>query len=164
LIRSLAGKVNSPVGELEKKVESLLAQQKDLERQLRGMLQRQATDAAQRLVSRVRQVGNIPVLVEEVPGADGETLQTMANELKGRFEGVLVLGGVSGSAVALVASVSPAYTAKVPAGRIIQQIAPLVGGKGGGKPDNARGGGKDTARLGEALAKALELIGAAVTV
>jgi alanyl-tRNA synthetase len=161
LIRSLAGKVNSPVGELEKKVESLLAQQKDLERELKGMLQRQAADAAQRMVSRAKQVGNIPVLVEEVPGADGETLQAMANELKGRFEGVLVLGGVSGATVALVASVSPTFTAKVQAGKIIQQIAPVVGGKGGGKADNARGGGKDTARLGEALAKAVELIGAA---
>jgi alanyl-tRNA synthetase len=60
-----------------------------------------------------------------------------------------------------VASVSSAFTGRVQAGKIIQQIAPLVGGKGGGKPDNARGGGKEVARLGVALAKAMELIGAA---
>jgi alanyl-tRNA synthetase len=63
--------------------------------------------------------------------------------------------------VALVASVSSAFTGRVQAGKIIQQIAPLVGGKGGGKPDNARGGGKEVARLGAALAKAMELISAA---
>jgi alanyl-tRNA synthetase len=162
LIRSLAGKVNSPVGELEKKVESLLAQQKDLERQLKGLMQRQAADLAGTMLARAKVVGLIPTLVEEVPNADGEKLQAIANELKGRFEGVLVLGAVSGSAVALVASVSPAFTGKVHAGRIIQQIAPIVGGKGGGKPDNARGGGKEAGMLGAALGKALEMIGAAV--
>ena len=54
--------------------------------------------------------------------------------------------------------VSPDHTAKHQAGKIIQAIAPIVGGKGGGKPDNARGGGKDVAKLDEALAKARELV------
>ena len=60
--------------------------------------------------------------------------------------------------MALVAAVTPEFTAKVQAGKIIQQIAPIVGGKGGGKPDNARGGGKDAGKLDEALAKAKTLI------
>ena len=161
LIRSLAGKVNAPVSELEKKLENMLAQQKELERQLKGLAQKQAAELAQTMLSRVKTVNGMPVIVEEVANADGETLQALANELKGRFEGVLVLGGVAGSTVALVASVNPAFTGKVHAGKIIQQIAPLVGGKGGGKPDNARGGGKEVARLGAALGKAMELIGAA---
>ena len=82
----------------------------------------------------------------------------MVNELKGQFKGVIVLGGTANGAVALVASVSPEFTAKVQAGKIIQQIAPIVGGKGGGKPDNARGGGKDITKLDEALAKAKALL------
>ena len=60
--------------------------------------------------------------------------------------------------MALVATVSPDFTAKVQAGKIIQQIAPIVGGKGGGKPDNARGGGKDASKLDEALAKTRQLL------
>ena len=71
---------------------------------------------------------------------------------------MIVLGGVANGMVALVAAVSPEYTAKVQAGKIIQQIAPIVGGKGGGKPDNARGGGKDAGKLDEALAKAKTLL------
>ena len=58
----------------------------------------------------------------------------------------------------LIASVSADFTAKIQAGKIIQQIAPIVGGKGGGKPDNARGGGRDATKLDEALAKARSLI------
>ena len=72
---------------------------------------------------------------------------------------MILLGGVANGAVALLASVSPEFTAKIQAGKLVQQIAPLVGGKGGGKPDNARGGGKDVSRLGEALAKARSLLG-----
>ena len=60
--------------------------------------------------------------------------------------------------MALIAAVTPEFTAKVQAGKIIQQIAPIVGGKGGGKPDNARGGGKDAGKLDEALAKARQLL------
>jgi alanyl-tRNA synthetase len=68
---------------------------------------------------------------------------------------------VNNGAVALVASVSPEFTAKVQAGKIVQTIAPIVGGKGGGKPDNARGGGKDATKLDEALAKARTLVAGA---
>ena len=73
--------------------------------------------------------------------------------------GVVVLGGVGNNAVSLVATVSPEFTSKVQAGNLIQAIAPIVGGKGGGKPDNARGGGKDAGKLDEALAKVKSLLG-----
>ena len=84
----------------------------------------------------------------------------MVNELKGTFKGVILLGGSANQAVALVAAVSPEFTGKVQAGKLIQQIAPMVGGKGGGKPDSARGGGKDVGRLDEALEKARVLLSA----
>jgi len=78
--------------------------------------------------------------------------------LKSQFKGVVVLGGAANNSVSLVAAVSPEFTAKVQAGKIIQTIAPIVGGKGGGRPDNARGGGKDASKLDEALAKAKSLL------
>jgi alanyl-tRNA synthetase/REP element-mobilizing transposase RayT len=158
LIRTLAGKVNSPVHELEKKVEALLAHQKELERQVKVALQRNASNAASELLERVQTVNDIPIITHNLGDADGDFLQAIADALKGRFKGVVVLGGASAGAVALVASVSSDFTAKVQAGKIIQQIAPVVGGKGGGKPDNARGGGKDAGRLDEALAKVKTLL------
>jgi alanyl-tRNA synthetase len=65
---------------------------------------------------------------------------------------------VANGAVGLVASVSPEFTSKVQAGKIIQAIAPLVGGKGGGKPEGARGGGKDPSKLDAAIAHVRTLL------
>jgi alanyl-tRNA synthetase len=158
LIKSIAAKVSSPVGELEKKIEALLAQQKDLEKQLKAVQQKEAAGTAKELVAKAATVNGVPAIIENLGSADGEALQNIADAIKGNFKGVIVLGGAANGAVSLVAAVSPEFTAKVQAGKIIQTIAPIVGGKGGGKPDNARGGGKDVSKLDEALAKAKGLL------
>jgi alanyl-tRNA synthetase len=158
LIKNIAGKVNAPIGELEKKIDSLLAQQKELEKQLKALNQKEAASTAKSLIAKAATLNGVPAIVENLGAADGDTLQSIADALKGQFKGVVVLGGASNGAVSLVASVSPEFTARVQAGKIIQTIAPIVGGKGGGKPDNARGGGKDVAKLDEALAKARGLL------
>ena len=158
LIKTLSGKVNSPVGELEKKIEALLAQQKELEKQLKAANQKQAAETARALVAKVQTVGSTRAIIENLGSADGDFLQSIADSLKGQFKGVVVLGGTSNGAVALVATVSPELTKQIQAGKIIQQIAPLVGGKGGGRPDNARGGGKEVSKLEDALAQARKLI------
>jgi len=158
LIKTLAGKVGAPVAELEKKIDALLAHQKELEKALRSAAQREAVGKAKSLLARAETVNGTPSIIADLGEADGDTLQSVADALKGEFKGVVVLGGVSAGAVALIAAVSSDFTAKAQAGKIIQTIAPIVGGKGGGKPDNARGGGKDASKLGEALAKAKTLL------
>jgi alanyl-tRNA synthetase len=159
LIKTLAGKVNSPLHELEKKIESLLEHQKAIEKQLKSAQQRDAANAAGSLLDKAQTLNGVPAIIHNLGSADGDFVQSVADSLKGRFKGVIVLGGVANGAVALVAAVSPEFTAKVQAGKIIQQIAPIVGGKGGGRPDNARGGGKDASKLEDALAKARTLLG-----
>jgi alanyl-tRNA synthetase len=159
LIRSLAGKVTAPVSELEKKIESLLAHQKELEKHLKSLQQQQAADLARGLVAKARNLGSITAIVENLGAADGDQLQTIADALKGQFKGAVILGASANGAVSLVATVPSELASKVQAGKIIQAIAPIVGGKGGGRPDNARGGGKQVAKLDEALAMARELLG-----
>jgi alanyl-tRNA synthetase len=159
LLKSVSGKVNSPVGELEKKVESLLAHQKELEKQLKALQQKQAAEFARSLLGKAQTCGAVNAIIENLGAGDGDYLQAVADALKGQYKGVVVLGGSAQDAVALVATVSPDLTKQVQAGKIIQTIAPIVGGKGGGRPDNARGGGKDVAKLDEALAKARTLLG-----
>ena len=159
VISSVAGKVNAPIAELEKKIEALLAHQKQLEKSLQTAKQKEAAGDAKALLAKAETINGIPAIIANISNADGDTLQTIADALKSEFKGVVVLGGVANGAVSLVASVSAEFTCKVQAGKIIQGIAPIVGGKGGGKPDNARGGGKEAGKLGEALAKAKSLLG-----
>jgi alanyl-tRNA synthetase len=157
LLRGVAGRLNAPVADLEKKIESMLAYQKELERLLKTAVARNASNAASELLSRAATHNGIPVITHNLGDCDGEFLQAVVDALKSRFSGVVVLGGGSAGAVALVASVSAEFTAKVQAGKVIQAIAPIIGGKGGGKPDNARGGGKDATQLDSALAKVRSL-------
>jgi alanyl-tRNA synthetase len=159
LIKSIAGKVNSPVGELERKIESMLALQKELEKALKATKQRDAAQSAKSLVASAETVNGVQIITRNLGDAEGDTLQAVADALKGEFKGVVVLGGVNNGAVALVATVAPDLTKRIQAGKLIQQIAPIVGGKGGGRPDNARGGGKDASKLDEALAKVRTLLG-----
>ncbi len=158
-LKNFAAKLNAPIGEIEKKLEALLAQQKDLEKSLKSAQQREAAGRAKDLLARAETINGMPAIIEKVDGASGDDLQTIADSLKSHgFKGAIVLGGAANGAVSIVASVSPDFTSKIQAGKIIQQIAPLVGGKGGGKPDNARGGGKDASKLDEALARAKTLL------
>jgi alanyl-tRNA synthetase len=160
LLVTLAGKINSPLHELEKKIENILAHQKELEKQLKSAQQREAAHTAKSLVTRARP-GAIPAIIENLGATDGDTLQTIADSLKSQFHGAILLVGAQEGNVSLVAAVTPDFTNKIQAGKIIQTIAPIVGGKGGGRPDNARGGGKDSSKITDALAKAAELISSA---
>ena len=155
---SIAAQVNSPVAEIEKKIESLLTHQKDLEKALKSARTREAASRAKELVGRAEQIGGIPLLAVDLGPYDGDYLQAVADALKGEFSGVCLFAGTANNAVALVATVSPEFTARVQAGKIIQAVAPLVGGKGGGKPDAARGGGKDVSAVPRALSHSRTLL------
>jgi alanyl-tRNA synthetase len=159
-LKALAAKLGTPLPELEKKLDALLAQQKELEKTLKAAQQREAAGQAKDLLAKAEMINGTPAIVANLGAGDGDTLQTIADALKANgFKGAIVLGAAANGAVALVAAVTADFTSKIQAGKVIQAIAPLVGGKGGGKPDNARGGGKDPAKLDEALAQARTLLG-----
>ena len=160
-LHEIAGLLNAPAAEIEKKIEALLAHQKELEKALKAARSKEAAAQAKDLASKAESLGGIPFLSANLGAVDGDYLQAVLDALKPTFEGVTVLAGSANNAVSLAASVSPAFTSKIQAGKIIQSIAPIVGGKGGGKPDMARGGGKETTQIPEALAAARALLGAA---
>jgi len=89
--------------------------------------------------------------VTEVPNADGKLLGAVADALKTRFKGPIFLGGAIDGRVALIASVPKEMTSKFQANKIIQEIASIVGGKGGGRPENAQGAGTDASKINQAL-------------
>jgi alanyl-tRNA synthetase len=95
--------------------------------------------------------------VSEVQDADGKLLQAVVDALKSKFKGPIFLAGGRGASVALVAYVPNELTSKFQANKLIQQIAPIVAGKGGGRPESAQGAGKNASKIAEALTKAREL-------
>jgi alanyl-tRNA synthetase len=157
-LRALAAKLNSPMGDVEKKLDALLARSKELEKALRAASQRQSADRARELAATAELINGIPTIIANLGQIDGDALQAIVDALKSRFQGVLVLAASEGGAVSLAAAVSPDFTSRVQAGKLVQQIAATVGGKGGGRPDNARGGGREPGKIDEALAQARALI------
>ncbi len=156
-LQHFASRLGAPLAEVEKKLEATLFQIKELEKELSIIRQREAASLAAELLKKAT-TGTIPSIVEEISGADGNALQAVADVMKCSFEGVIFLAGVSGSAVSLVAAVGTAHQGSLPAGKLISAVATLVGGKGGGKPESARGGGRDVNGIRAALEKARALI------
>jgi alanyl-tRNA synthetase len=125
-----------------------------------------AKSAEAELKSRAAQIANELALsnagknfcVAEVSDADGKLLQAVVDALNAKFKGPIFLAGAREASVALVAYVPAALTDKFQANKLIQQIAPIVGGKGGGRPESAQGAGKHASKINEALKKARELL------
>jgi alanyl-tRNA synthetase len=157
-LKGLAGKLNAPVGEIEKKLEALLGRQKQMEKELEAARQAQASGVAKELLGKARVINGMPAIVENVGALSGDQIQGIVDALKGEFAGVIVLAGVNEGQVALAAAVSREFVGKYQAGKIIQQIAPMVGGKGGGRPDNARGAGREVEKVGAALEAAVKVL------
>jgi len=159
-IQSIAGKLNAPIGELDKKIDALLAHQKELERQLKGLQQKQAAENARELLNKAATLGKTRAIVQNLGEADGDYIQAIIDALKGEFKGVIVLSGNTNGSVSIAASVSPDLTKQIQAGKIIQIIASIIGGKGGGRAEFARGAGKDGSKIAEALRESEKLIAA----
>ena len=155
---AIAEQLNTPVRDIEKKIISSLEQTKMLEKQLKALNQRQAADQAKTLLDKVQIVNEINLITANLGSVEGDQAQSIADALKSEFDGVIVLGAGGDGRVALIANVSENLTDRIQAGKIIQTIAPIVGGKGGGKPSQARGGGKDASKIDEALSQVIELL------
>jgi alanyl-tRNA synthetase len=157
---------DAQTAEMLKKVDARAVYLEKLEAEVRDWEKQHAKSAEAELQSRAAGIANElaashagkDFLVTEVPNADGKLLQAVADGLKSKIKGPIFLAGVSDGRVALIASVPKELTAKFQANKLIQEIVPIVGGKGGGRPENAQGAGNDPAKLEEALAKARHLL------
>ena len=99
-----------------------------------------------------RDVAGVKVLAREASDLDSAGMRQLSDTLLDRIKsGVVVLGRSSDGKVSLIVRTSPDLTARIPAGKVISELAPIVGGKGGGKADMAEGGGAQPEKLGDAL-------------
>jgi alanyl-tRNA synthetase len=138
---------------LATKVESLRVEVRDLEKEAVRLRQKLATSSGGDLTQDAVEVGGIKVLAAQLEGATVATLRDTLDQCKNKLgTGVILLAAVEDGKITLVAGVTPDAIDRVKAGDVIKHFANLLGGKGGGRPDMAQGGGSDVAALPDVLA------------
>jgi alanyl-tRNA synthetase len=140
-------------------LERIQAQIRDLQDQIDRMRLKNAKAGLSDISESMRDVHGIKVVAHAVPQTDRASLRAVADEVKQKLgSGIVILGTSQDDKVALVVMVSEDLSHRIPAGKIIKQIAALVGGTGGGKPQLAEAGGKDSAKLADAIARSYSIV------
>jgi alanyl-tRNA synthetase len=158
-LRQIGNLVRGSADDAVEKVQKLLERQKELEREiekLRGEFQK---DQIPELLGKQSSVNGTKFLISQVDGADAKQLRDIVDQLKEKLgTAVIVLASAGQANVNLVASVGKELTRQYHAGNIIKELASMVGGGGGGRPDFAQAGGKEPGKIDAALRRAEELI------
>ncbi|HEX9079335.1 MAG TPA: alanine--tRNA ligase-related protein, partial [Desulfuromonadaceae bacterium] len=158
--RAMAALLKAEGGNPLERLEKLLARQKELQREIESLQGKLNAAASGDLLSRAVEVNGVRVLAAQVQVEDVKALRDLSDTLKERIgEGVVCLGAAIGGKANLLVAVTKGLSGRLRAGDIIKQLAPIVGGSGGGKPELAQAGGSQPEKLGEALAAAARVLG-----
>lgn len=146
-------------GDVVEKIRALGQRQKQLERELEAVKAKVAAGATADLSGQAVEVAGVKVLAARLEGFDAKSLRDAMDRLKQQLgDAVIVLAGAQDGKAALVAGVNGSAMGKVKAGELLSHIAGQIGGKGGGRPDLAQGGGEDGPALATALAAVVEWV------
>jgi alanyl-tRNA synthetase len=154
-LNALSGALNARPGELVARVGSLQDENKRLARELQQARMKAALSPAGAggADGDVADVAGVKLVARQVSGLDKDGLRALVDQHRGQIKsGVVVLASPGEGKVSIVVGVTPDLTKKIPAGQVVKQLAPIVGGGGGGRPDFAEAGGKDPSKIGELLA------------
>ena len=152
VLRRVAGMFRASEPELIEHVEKMLSTERALEKQVEQLKNKLAQSAAGDLESRARTVKDSRVVAARLDGMDRAQMRALADSLRNKWKSaVVVLASAEDGAVSIISAVTKDLTGKVHAGKLVSAIAQAVGGKGGGRPDMAEGGGKDPSALDAAL-------------
>ncbi|NNL86054.1 MAG: alanine--tRNA ligase, partial [Myxococcales bacterium] len=160
-LRRIGELLRVPPAEAAQRVEKLLEERRLLERELEAVRSERRGAASKDLLDDVREVGGVRVLAARVEGAGGKELRGMVDDLRARLgSGVVLLAAEKGGNASLALGVTPDLTERLRAGDLVREIARVLGGKGGGRPDFAQAGGPDATKLDEAFQKLDQLVSA----
>ncbi|RLB88596.1 MAG: alanine--tRNA ligase [Deltaproteobacteria bacterium] len=159
LLQSVAETLNVKAEEVADRVRKIVSEHRKIEKELSVLKARAWSEASDRLLSEIRTVNGISVLAREVPVETPAALRDLADHLKAKMKsGIVVLGSRASGKVMLVAVVTNDHIKRYHAGKIVKQLAPIVGGGGGGRPDMAQAGGTNCEKLPEALAAVYDIV------
>ena len=158
-MQSVCGALKATPDTAATKVEALRAEVRDLEKEATRLRQKLATSAGGDLTQDAVDIAGIKVLAAKIEGATASTLRDTLDQCKNKLgTGVILLAAVEDEKIALVAGVTQDATDRIKAGDVIKHFAGQLGGKGGGRPDMAQGGGSDVAALPAVLASLPEWV------
>ena len=150
--RELAAVLKTSPNEVVEKAKKLVATLRDTERDLERAKQKILDQQGAGQEASIREIGGMPILIQRVDGLTIQELRTFSDKLRHKVSsGLLVLGSVKEGKVSLLVIVGKEQSQKIPAGKVAQHVAQLVGGSGGGRPDMAQAGGNQPERLDAAL-------------
>jgi alanyl-tRNA synthetase len=159
ILSEVASKLNVAEDSVLSTVEKMAATVKALEKELEGQKRKSALGQLDDLLRKAETVKGVKVVAAEVGSVDREGLRQLVDSLRQKLgSGVVALGMPDGDKVSLIVGVTKDLTDKIHAGKLIKSLAEQVGGSGGGRPDLAEAGGKDTSQLKSALASVSGLI------
>jgi alanyl-tRNA synthetase len=157
----VAGTLRVTSDEVPARVDAMMAQVRELEKELAAVKGKLASAQGDELLSSATDVKGVKVLSARLEGADAKTLRDTMDKLKDKLKtAVIVLAAVDGEKVQIAAGVTADTVGKVKAGELANHVASQVGGKGGGKPDMAMAGGTEPAKLNAALDSVLAWVSA----
>lgn len=150
--------------ELDKKAESVMSDNKALEKKLESINEKVAAMRTKSMMAGIRHLGQVNVLTALMDGMSADELKTVADTAKTKMtNGVIVLASNDGDKITFVAmAMKEAVKLGVHCGKIIKEITAVCGGRGGGKPDMAQGGGKDALKIDDALAMVDDIVTAQI--
>ncbi len=160
LLHKIAGSLNTTANRLEQKFDEHLSEYKSLQKANHDLKQRLAAGEVKALLSEVNEIEGVKVLSAKVSAENLESLRMVMDEVKNHLASVVVvLGAVTDGKVILVGSVTPDLVSRgIQADMLLKEVARQVDGGGGGKPELAQAGGKNTAALPDALGSVEDLI------
>ncbi len=158
-LRTVAGMLNSGEDEVVAALERQFESVKQLEKQLAALKRKSAGSLADSLLEDQRIVKEVRFVAAKVDGLDREALRQLVDTLRQKLgSGVVVLASADDGKVALITGVTRDLTSRIHAGKMVQELAKFVGGTGGGRPDLAEAGGKDTSGVDNALGQVYPLL------
>ncbi len=151
-LTDIAAMVKGSKENVASKIQQLIEGQKQLEKEMAQLKAKMASVAGSDLASQAQEVNGVNVLAVSLEGVDAKSLRDTMDQLKNKLgSAVILLAAVDGEKIALVAGVTKDLTDRYKAGDLMRETAGKLGGKGGGRPDMAQGGGNDIAALPAAL-------------
>jgi alanyl-tRNA synthetase len=158
-LREISDLLRGSVEETAERVRKLLQQQRELEKEIERLRAQLGQNRIPDLLQKRQQINGANVIISRLDGIDPKQLREIADQIKEQMgSGVVVLASPSNGNVSVVSSVTKDLTKRFHAGNIVKELAAIVGGGGGGRPDFAQAGGKNPARVDEALRRAEEII------